>query len=96
MEPSSHQNRSNIDVGIEKRCFEKTSFFFRKKISWGEMGVHRTLRAGPDPPAGGGRGRVEQIEGGPGDSKWRSGGATIEVRRVWDVFWAVLSVWINL
>ena len=44
MEPSSHQNRSNIDVGIEKRCFEKTSFSIGKSIRWGgEGGPSHTL-----------------------------------------------------
>ena len=75
---------------------KKLRFFFKKNNTLGERGVHRTVRARPDPPAGGGRGREEQIEGGPGDPKWRSGGAIIEVWRVWDVFWAVLRVWINL
>ena len=47
MEPSSHQNRSNIDVGIEKRCFEKTSFFCRKNNtlegSGGQTGNEKSM-----------------------------------------------------
>ena len=39
MEASWHQNRSKIDVGIEKRCFEKNSFFLkRNKTLWGRGG----------------------------------------------------------
>ena len=88
---------------IQHRCRHRKALFWKnfvfpweKQYVVGERGAHRILCARPDPLAGGGRGRVEQIEGGLGAPKWRSGGATIEVRRVWDVFWAVMGVWINL
>ena len=81
MEPSSHHNRSNIDVGIEKLCFEKTSFFFDKNNTLGGRGgpiAHFV----PDlilwrVEEGGGQNRQKEVwgiqNGDPGAPQSRSG-----------------------